>query len=219
MSYSFTMQFGHVRSWEEALTTAADCAQTIRTKEIIRKGIKDGIDGFARHHRGDDMPYYGLGNWAVNITMLRFVCWPQYNLLGYVSSDWTEPHLGWAFAKSIHFQNSTDQDYDYREWAGSPYFNQVVDKYKHMPLAELLRTGMFDDYTLEELSQAPDYYSRSAVYKQIFKDLCLDDWLYGRDNPAFRRFVMGTIQTSEELQDAVIYAKKLLADRKKGGIA
>lgn len=53
MSYSFTMQFGHVRSWEEALTTAADCAQTIRTKEIIRKGIKDGIDKFEPPHTRD----------------------------------------------------------------------------------------------------------------------------------------------------------------------
>lgn len=209
MSYSFDMQFEFVPAWQEALNTAADCALIVEQRENIRSLIKENIR-FLKYRLGKNTPRpYEVENWVAAISTLRFVFWPEHELLALVGNAW--PGLKGAFAKSVYFQNSTDQDYELKEWEGiCPYFDNLCIEFERMTPAELAKTGLFGGYTPEELSGNVEYYRRTGMYAQVFKGLQLNDWLYGRNNPAFRRFSMGALQTQEKLLDAATYANALL---------
>lgn len=209
MSYSFEMQFKACNDWDEALRAAAECAEVIGHRENVRRLIKESI-AYLHFRLGKNTPRPNeVENWVSAISTLRFVFWPEKKLLALVGGAW--PGLDKVFAKNIYFQNSTDQDYGLETWQGvSPYFDSVQQRFANMTLDQLLESGLFEDYTREELSESLDYHIQSGAYKQVFNDLCLDDWLYGRNSPAFRRFSMGALQTQEELTDAALYATALL---------
>lgn len=74
----------------------------------------------------------------------------------------------------VHFQNSTDQNYDFETWEGIEVFNEAVLKWKEATNEEIQAryTEIYGDWghDPEEMTeQRWDYYRKTCLYKDIWK--------------------------------------------------
>lgn len=85
------------------------------------------------------------------------------------------------FDGNYYFQNSCDQNYDYEEWKGVKYFEDIAKKWKAMPIDELIdKSREYDKvhyhYTDEEFNKLylannrfdEDYQRKSLCYAEIW---------------------------------------------------
>ena len=107
-------------------------------------------------------------NWAINnVFRYRFFYDEKLHLLGMYAIPKSTQHL---FDCTIQFQNSSDQDYDFEEWKGIQYFEDVVEKWKNATdekVKEDYKRRRNEDWTLKYCSNL-DYYRRSFVYEDIW---------------------------------------------------
>jgi hypothetical protein len=209
MSYGFDISFMSADTLEEAMASANDFVSYVAKSGNIKQMLEDEkyFIPSLRYFCGDvfsaeDREYAQAldDGWLQRFLSLRFVYWPAAKLLGLVGATW--PNRKAFFAESVYFQNSTDQDYELDSWPKLPFFDEIVKDHRNMTVQNLQRKPRWCDYTLEELGQDLDYYVRSDAYDQIYSQLSLDDWLWGRDNDAFVRFTLSALQSDERRFEA-----------------
>ncbi|MBQ8567302.1 MAG: hypothetical protein IJ445_06960 [Clostridia bacterium] len=86
---------------------------------------------------------------------------------------------------TCHFQNSCDQDYDFEDWKGVPYFEFIAEKWKNATDSEVIEHYRNDrgyDYD-EEYASDLDYYRRSFAYDEIWS-MC-ESYLYHEEDVVY----------------------------------
>lgn len=187
MSYDFDMSFWHASSLPNALEQAHNLVKHMSEVNLMKSTINDNLY-FApsvRFNENSNFGYIANEKWLYSLFNYRFVFWEKHHLLGLVG---ILPENGPKAAGSFSFQDSCNQNYNFDEYPLEiPFFKNKVERFKKS-------RGL------------------SAFYKDVFDTLCLNDWLYGKDNPAFERFSFNAIQTNEQLLELSLYADKLLKD-------
>lgn len=200
MSYYFQMAFANAKTEVEAYSIAHSFVNGI-SLEQMKAYIDDNFlfvpsVKYSMGKKLKDKTFSDLADkyWLYGLFNYRFVFWPKFHLLGLLGSSEST-----SFGRVISFQNSTDQDYDWDEWPNNiPYFKERVFATK-----QALKNGNanFFGEDNDEFDEDTDieYRLKSELYRKIFDELCLNDWLYGKDNKVFRRFCINGITSSEML--------------------
>lgn len=173
--------------------------------------IKENLYFLARNTKGDSSDMFLLRYVTHKMMEVRFVFWPEYKILG-IPGGWFSDELLKKNGFSIfNFQNSTDQDYEFSEWPDIPYFRSVINRVKTMAQQEVqsIVWGAIDD---EEVNwkDVEDYARKTAVYKQVFSDLDIDNILYNGQVSNGILFVMNAICDETKDNKNAIRAIKLL---------
>ena len=117
----------------------------------IPESVKDEIDS----------------KWAqASVFTYRWFYLPEHSLLGVFSVPSSVADI---FDKSIYFQNSCDQDYDYDEWQGIPIFEEIAKKWETATEEEVRQrySKPYGDTWDDECDY--DYYRRSFAYDDIWE--------------------------------------------------
>lgn len=214
MSYYFDMGFAEAKSIGDAMEMAQRFVGRM-TKVYVCELIERNIIYVPSLRLSTSFKDKSAANivdtyWLYSLLNFQFVFWPEYHLLGMVGDD---PRAKEAGFEMVAFQNSTDQNYELGEWPKTiPFFqarvNQTALLLKEQPdviLKHLAQQGFdLDDCGFDDLETGAEYLVLTSLYKQIFRDLELDAWLYGRepDTPGkFQRFALNAITTSERKMD------------------
>ena len=83
----------------------------------------------------------------------------------------------------VYFQNSCDQDYDYKEWGDISYFRKQIEFIDTMSKEQFIKwyKENIDDFFEQENSTSDiDYYKRSAVYELCYQPI--EKVVWGNDN-------------------------------------
>ena len=121
--------------------------------------------------------------WMRNsIFSYRFFYIPEHNLLGVfgVPDDVKD-----IFDLTCYFQNSCDQDYDFEEWKGVPYFEVIAEKWKNATDTDVIthyKNRWNEEYNITNSSDL-DYYRRSFAYEEIW-EMC-EHYLYSEDDVVY----------------------------------
>lgn len=124
-------------------------------------------------------------NWLYHLFSIHIVYWEKYNLLGVIGEI---PENINKELVTIEFQNSTDQNYDYNEWSGISYFENVVKRLEHADANMVSSYG----YDIDDINKDIDYFRKTAVYSTIHKELDIHNWLWKREGN-FRTFSLQSI--------------------------
>ena len=102
--------------------------------------------------------------WVRNsVFSYRFFYIPEHNLLGVFGVPDAVVEI---FDLTCYFQNSCDQDYDFADWNGIPYFEFIAQKWKNATDEEVYKTFKYPDEHEEPIDY--DYYRRSNAYAEIW---------------------------------------------------
>ena len=206
MSYGFNMVFAKVEpnNLGKAMAYAHDfvkdsmahAVKMLIENEIFVPSIK--FDTYCSNDSNKIAWNMADDNWLYNLFSFNFVYWNDIGLLGCRIAE--ENSSKDFFPLSVYFQDGSDQNYDFEEWSGGeiPYFMKKIDAAKNATLEDV--KPFFEWYDDDMLSLRDDYIRKSYLYKLIFKELHLDDWLYGRQGN-FERFTLNGIETSEQFLD------------------
>lgn len=108
--------------------------------------------------------------WAVNsVFRYRYFYNKELQLLGIYGPPSCLKHL---FDKSLEFQNSCDQNYEFEYWDGVKYFEDVANKWKAASVEEICawyKAEFGDDLNVANCSDF-DYYRRWAAYREIWSN-------------------------------------------------
>lgn len=139
--------------------------------------------------------FRNTNNFRINIRFFiehfyknTFLYYPQYNLLGQISSQQSPDTV------TIAFQNCTDQDYSLDTWNSISLFERIRDE------------------ILEECSSTPnlsDYDLRTSIYDRIETELRIQDYLYHPDNLSPISFTI-SFATSQQMLEFEDIASKLV---------
>lgn len=77
------------------------------------------------------------------------------------------------FDNTVYFQNSCDQDYDFEDWSGIQYMEDIANKWKNMSNEEVTKlykeSSYYDDYNDDEhIRKWLDYYRKTMCYDEIW---------------------------------------------------
>lgn len=111
-------------------------------------------------------------NWAQNdIFKYRWFFDKKHQLLGVYS---LQPQLRHLFDCTIHFQNSTDQNYEWSDWNGIPYFESVAAKWSAADATTVNKFYGIIHYgdQIENLDNPArlDYHRKSNAYHEIWSE-------------------------------------------------
>lgn len=187
MSYSVNFQFFPVDNELEAYVLAGDIARHLAMGLPAEQWIEQHIAAllpYAKHvplqefinqERGAGELLSKLcDSWVRNIFQIRFLFWPEHQLLGAVSDTFpgSMPNHILTSSTGVVFQDSTDQAYPYQYWGMYvPLFRQLRACVKSLADDEVVRGTEFSD---------PDYARRSLLYQKIFAALDIASWLEER---------------------------------------
>lgn len=122
-------------------------------------------------------------DWMRNsIFSYRFFYIPEHNLLGVFGVPDAVTDI---FDLTCYFQNSCDQDYDFKEWKGIPLFEAIAEKWENASDSEIIehfRKDRGHDYD-EEFASDIDYYRRSFAYDEIWR-MC-ETYLYHEEEVVY----------------------------------
>lgn len=166
--------------------------------------------------------------WAHNnIFKFKYFYNPELKLLG--MSGVYEPLLH-LFDKTVHFQDSTDQDYERSFWEGIPEFEAIYVKWMTMPWSEFdkeyaKRKGeSFDDFIEREhpeyehnemkIAKKMEYYCRSFCYEEIWSHFSQHLW-HDEDQIFFS--VYGNSERQEIMKFIKYCYDAQIETQKKGG--
>ena len=108
----------------------------------------------------------------------RFFYIPEHSLLGVFS---VPSAINDIFDLTCCFQNSCDQDYDFEDWNGIPYFEFIAEKWKNATDEEVYKTFEYPEEHEEPIDY--DYYRRSNAYKEIW-GMC-EKYLYHEEDVVY----------------------------------
>lgn len=213
MSYSFGMFFKEVNENEILSLFDEACEIMMNNSTEVLESQKYYIPSV----RSDKMNEYVDEYWLDTIFSLRFVYWKEQNLLGLSGYDYPK-EMRDLFDCHVSFQNSCDQDYEYDTWSDKiSFFKQQKEKCIDATVEEIL--GLYkkegkDWYTKEEVQENLEYHQKSVLYNIIFKNLALNDWLYGRNNTCFKRYAINAIDCMEKKYEMQRKLKTLITTLK-----
>ena len=181
MSYHIPINFRKLKSACEVFEFM-DTVHETRTKEIesillaiwheLPSTFRDTNDRYDAFRL--DRPF------ILDALQLRYVYWPEYNLLGAVGyPEILGKETAKLFPCHVYFQNQSDQDYDYGTYDGIPLFQQIAEQIRKS------KDAVLDNLTCDDASvdhEAVDYDLKSQVYKTIEKLLDIDSYVY-EDTP------------------------------------
>lgn len=216
MSYGFNMAFAKVGinndlGWAMIMAHQFVRIQMLHAKDILGENkiyipsIKYGLGKPA------DVSYSAWNeadkNWLYSLFNFRFAYWPEFGILGCCIAEGY--HGNELFPLSMYFQNSTDQNYEYSEWAAGmiPYFVSHIVCAQNATWDDI--KAVMDVDASDIASGVPsDYDRKSYLYNSVFSELQLNDWLYGKEGN-FTRFAINGIDTQEQHMELVSYMKRL----------
>ena len=205
MSYYFKMTFKEIKQ-KDMLDYCINLMKYDyeHAEEIIEKNgfyipsIKEGYEELDYKQYKRSKWKIADRNWLYKILSKRFIYWSEKNLLGIigdVGNDFDEDMV------HITFQNSTDQDYPFEQWKGIGYFEEVCEKYRNYSkedMEALLNSWYgIDEEFEEECNNDPDYFRKSAIYREIYNGLELDNWLWN-EKGSFELFTMCALNYEDE---------------------
>ena len=180
--------------------SATICFKTVREGEIydFLKQIKDACKEKFEEIAKDEFLYMpsvkndcllkNHSEWAIeqldrgwmrnSVFSYRFFYIPEHNPLGVFS---VPSVINDIFDLTCYFQNSCDQDYDFEDWNGIPYFEYIAEKWKNATDEEIYKTLEYPDEHKEPIDY--DYYRRSNAYKEIW-EMC-EKYLYREEDVVY----------------------------------
>lgn len=199
MSYWCKINFKEVASADELLKEVERMKKAMYEQRM--QIISDCLVCCNAGHFGDDTvaKVLSIKVWLLQIMKIRLIYWPHLNLFGYCSEGKFDGF------KSVEFQNSCDQDYEYRYYPKNiRYFKEKVEEFKTLPFEEVQNRlkDLLMDYDADDRSVSHDYDRRWALYRTIEKELGIRQFLReeSSDTP-FMRFDVGMEMDNYELSN------------------
>lgn len=122
-------------------------------------------------------------DWMRNsVFSYRFFYIPEHNLLGVFGVPDAVKDI---FDLTCYFQNSCDQDYDFKEWKGIPLFEAIAEKWENASdseVEEYYNKRYSWKFNKDECSDY-DYYRRSHAYDEIWR-MC-ETYLYHEEKVVY----------------------------------
>ena len=168
---------------EQILLFVQEVCEAYRQPENVKEILKSSVpfspyasfSPYSKDSKGavDKLTEYWL---AGSIFTLRFVYFEEYKVLALIGHGYN--FLNKFFDGGVYFQNSTDQDYNYRIWDKIPPFKAIADRIKDMSKEELLEYLNRRNYGIDEedISRDVEYFKRTAVYDTIYSSIEKDLW-------------------------------------------
>lgn len=197
MSYYANIYFKKVSSFEEGVKILNDYIEEFNNIENMKKVIDNNMEYLQQQFKtcGVNLDeickkylnqkyyifnpiFYNIGTLILQ-SLLTFNAkyYPNFKLLTLCIEDSTNT-IDKYFDGNIEFQNSCDQDYDYKTWnILGDYFINKAKEYEKMPIEKLINIfGYLDE---EDREQRLDYFRKVAMYGFVYDALDLDKWMYG----------------------------------------
>ena len=200
MSYSFNINFMDLQEKEPLEKCKEVIALMLKySEEMIWKNrtyipsIESAVVSYSPQFRTADQ------NWLYNLFTINSVYWPERNLLGIIGNL---PTQAMKIVTPIHFQSSSNRDYNYEIWNVIEYFETTVKNIREMDSKSVydgLNPSKHEWYSKEELEENLEHYKKILIYDTIFRELQLFRWL---DNEPgnFQVFSMEAITCQEDLR-------------------
>lgn len=121
--------------------------------------------------------------WIRGLFEFKFCYIDEISCLVCVLSQKSPKEVCDMFDTFVYFQNSCDQDYDYKEWGDISYFKKQIEFIETMSREQFINwykeniDGFFDE---ESSTSDLDYYRRSAVYELCYQPI--EKVVWGNDN-------------------------------------
>lgn len=215
MSYSFGMFFKEISQADVLPFVNEVCNELANhTNEFIEQS-KYCIPFFRDEGLSNKTDWY----WLNSLFEIQFVYWPEKKLIGLCGNNYPGK-IKDMFSGYVLFQNSTDQDYAYGEWPQIDLFQKHVYESVTLDKKSIMKkyADIHEDCSEEELKECfssdylSSYYRRTLVFDAVYKELALDDWLWGRENPSFIRLTVQALNNDEVKFRADRYLKKIKKD-------
>lgn len=209
MSYSFGMFFKEISQADVLPFVNRVCSEVASHPSELIEQAKYCIPSLRDEKSDNKTDRY----WLSSLFEFQFVYWQDKKLIGmcgYTYPGNTED----MFTGHVTFQNSTDRDYAYDEWPQIDLFQKhvyessslepdaIIKKYMNVTGDNKLEASEFYD-------DDPEYMRRSLVYDSVYKELALDDWLWGRENPSFIRLTVQALNNDETKFSAYRHLEKI----------
>lgn len=217
MSYSFGMWFVPCGSFNRALNKAHKFCEVLGEEKNIRQIIENEryyfpsqrifLDADTATDKEKHLAKEADRRALDGFFTLNFVYFHQAKLLALVG--YKIPEADKFFKKHIGFQNSCDQDYERSGWKGIKLFENIFDECIKLNADNVLNSGYFEFYTIEEINEKLEYYQKTLAYDRIYDTLKLGKWLWGHNDKAFTRFSMNVLTSQELHYSAERYALRL----------
>ena len=139
--------------------------------DVVMNAIKD--ETFLKGHNSDFIRIQEENeNWGLRLFSFRWYWDDEHNVLMMYSIPKQLKHL---FDNSVYFQNSCDQDYDFEDWSGIQYMEDIANKWKNMSDEEVVKSykeSQYYDYNNhdeeEYIQKHLEYYRRTMCYDEIW---------------------------------------------------
>lgn len=198
MSYEFGMFFKEIQQADVLSFVNQVCNElTNSSKEYIEQNV---FYIPSLRYKSEDKRINNY--WLHSLFEMSFVYWPKEQLLGLCGYNYPS-NVKDLFSSFVYFQNHTDCDYDFSQWPQYPVFQKHVYDCIGMDKSSVIKKYMgLNNYNQKEAeefySEDPAYFRRSLVYDSVYKELALDDWLWGKDNPSFIRLTVQSINDDKK---------------------
>ena len=185
MSYSCTISFKQI-SADKVYSFLQNFKKEVTNhlKEIAESNFAfSPIVGVYRNMGGENVKMTNelrsaTRDWAAGkVFRYRYFYDATLQLLGVYGIHNSIEHL---FDCTVQFQNSCDQDYDYKDWNGVAYFKSIANKWKNTT-DESVKEKFKEKYNSEwnsEYASPLEYYRKTFAYEEIwekFENTLFDD--------------------------------------------
>lgn len=119
-------------------------------------------------------------NWVIKLFTFRWYWDYEKSVLMIYSIPDQLQHL---FDNTVYFQNSCDQDYEFEEWSGIKYMEEIAMKWKYLPDKNIIsKYKEIFSYSSKEIIESEidiNYYRKSFCYEEIWDRI---EWTLYDDN-------------------------------------
>ncbi len=206
MSYYCEIGFTEAKSEKELLNIIQRMTKEMWEQrfDILTELLKSESTVKAIKESNPDM----ITSWLRQVLTIRLFYWNKFELAGFCNIGKFKDF------KSVIFQNSCDQNYDYSEYPENiEFFRKNIEQVKNMSDAEVKK--VMPDYDTDDNIDT-DYIRRSYLYRRIEHSLCITNYLYNNaenDSPFIRLDICATTDNAR-LLELKIYVKNILDHKK-----
>ncbi len=211
MSYGISVAFKKCKK-EEIYDKLKEFKQLFTKRENAEKIISDNRFYFSNYvymheKQAEANIMRVVDGWVKQIFTYRFRYSETLQCLCFVLAKTDVEEINNWFDNFSYFQNSTDQDYDYEDWNGVPYFEEQVEKVKNLSAEGFKKLYIskhpYWDECDEEHFEDDDYNRRSLVYTLCYAEV--EDLLGDK-------IAISLLSDFEELYDYRGYVRRLMLE-------